>query len=281
MRGQPLTAQEILENAVRFELLAPDRGLTMHKTLQARITEDIQDKRQKSRFIRTAKGVYYLRRLWRGGASLPKISNFKGRRRPQPAYRVLHVPKALVERPQKQRNLREAILHSDHLDYLPLGSSNLVPVAILLFIIFKSEILIHEVGQHSYFTDIVGSQTPAYRSYVDEFDADLFFSNEYGLPVSAVRELIRNVAIPESVASQLLSNEQTLFRAGPAAKDIHGNRVLISASIDLARVMPSKPKIIRRLDINNPLWIPISSLGNLPEIQFYELLAQGIGDGKI
>lgn len=58
---QPLTAREILEAAYRLQLV-PDHlfGKTQHKTLHARLCEDILQNRNTSHFVRTAPGRFSL-----------------------------------------------------------------------------------------------------------------------------------------------------------------------------------------------------------------------------
>ena len=63
-RGKPLSAREILYDAKKYGFLAPHlHGATMHKTLHARLSEDILKPRFRSIFYRTSPGVFFLREL--------------------------------------------------------------------------------------------------------------------------------------------------------------------------------------------------------------------------
>jgi hypothetical protein len=61
---KPLSAREILECAYMSELMPYHLyGATQHKTLQARISEDIRKHGERSLFYRTDRGVFYLKSL--------------------------------------------------------------------------------------------------------------------------------------------------------------------------------------------------------------------------
>jgi len=59
---RPLSAKNILETAIRADGLPPHLyGRTPHKTLQARLSEDILNRRSRSQFFRTDAGKFFLR----------------------------------------------------------------------------------------------------------------------------------------------------------------------------------------------------------------------------
>ncbi len=79
---RPLSSHAILAEAHRAGLVPPTLyGKTQHKTLGARISEDILSHRDRSRFFRTAPGRYFLREFLED-PSIPKEH-----RRPFPARR--------------------------------------------------------------------------------------------------------------------------------------------------------------------------------------------------
>ena len=269
MRGQPLTAQEILENAIRFNLIDSDRGATMHKTLQARITDDLQRLRYKSKFMRIGKGVYFLRKLETEQIEPFRNRSFIGRQRPNPDCRILHANHGSVRSLVERRTSTAQFLSNRDFEYHYLGKTRLLPVALLLFIYFGQEVLVHRVGKHSFYREIVGQDTPGFRSYIDEFDSDLFFSAERGLPVSTIRELLRNIDLPSVVAAQILMDHERSVQFGTSALDFQSRRVLITARINLSSFVDIKPNIVRRLDINSPRWILPSNFNPTPEGDFY------------
>lgn len=59
---QPMSARQILQIAYQLQIVPDDLyGKTQHKTLQARIAEDILHGKAKSRFVRTGPGRFFLR----------------------------------------------------------------------------------------------------------------------------------------------------------------------------------------------------------------------------
>jgi hypothetical protein len=59
-RGKPLSAREIVYDAKKYGFLAPHlHGATMHKTLHARLSEDILKHRFRSIFYRTSPGIFF------------------------------------------------------------------------------------------------------------------------------------------------------------------------------------------------------------------------------
>src|SRR4051794_28216863 len=63
-RRRPMTAREIISVA-ETELLLPDNfvGQTPHQTLKSKLSVDIRRNGDDSRFVRTAAGKFFLRRL--------------------------------------------------------------------------------------------------------------------------------------------------------------------------------------------------------------------------
>jgi hypothetical protein len=60
----PMTAREILKRGLALGKVPPQlHGKTQHKTLQARISEDILLRRERSTFFRTKPGVFFLRQF--------------------------------------------------------------------------------------------------------------------------------------------------------------------------------------------------------------------------
>jgi hypothetical protein len=252
----------------------------MHKTLQARITEDLQDHRQRSRFVRASKGVYFLRRLTGFRPSSKSFIGFKGRRRPLPDCRILQLKSEVAKSVFTHRTLdSRQTLFALPLEYGSVEEQGSVPVALLIFISYHDLILAHRIGRHSYFASLVGQRSLGFRSYIDEFDSDLFFSSEFGLPISAVREILRNLDIPSRAASDLVTTGRDQVQLGLPTLDLDGSRILITAHVDIANLMPERPRIIRRLDIASAAWVP---RWQLPKkyFSFYQDLLLEFENGK-
>lgn len=255
-RGRPLTAQEILENAIRYGLTLPNRGRTMHKTLQARITEDLLQKRNRSRFVRVSRGLYSLRSLI-DSQERPTRVNLAGshRIRDLPKDRILSVPRPLAEAIfHKEAFAPLHKLYEIDLKYAYIGSNDLLPVALLIIVRCGDQFFVHKVGSFSFYRFIVGDPSPGLRSYVDEFDHDLFSTESYGLPHSAAREIGRVLQLPYSILASIQLPESRILNFLPIHLDVDQERVVIPTLIDIPYAH-DRPKPYRRLDIKDPHWI--------------------------
>ena len=99
VRGIPLTGSQIIDFAEEYDALPFDSYQTIVKTLQARIAEDIGKRRNKSRFVRTGIGKYFLRRLAQDRTGYGNHRWLIGRgprKKPEHPHRILTVPSELV-----------------------------------------------------------------------------------------------------------------------------------------------------------------------------------------
>ena len=101
---RPLTARALLKRAYKLQIIPANLyGKTQHKTLQARISEDILGRRDRSRFFRTAPGVFFLRDFLNDATIPPKFrSPIVARRR----QRELPVKNALSLNSENLASLR-------------------------------------------------------------------------------------------------------------------------------------------------------------------------------
>lgn len=255
LRMRPLSAQEIIENAVRYELIAPDRGATMHKTLQARIAEDILGRQMRSRFFRAGRGTYFLRSLAEGPLTPPAHAGVDGkRRRPLPKQRILTISSSQIPADLQPIPLRSIDSLSTTYGYIEVSSA--LPICVFLVLTLSGRVFTHTVGKHSHFTNIVGRRTIGLRSFVDEFDRDLFSEDLFGLPESAARELRRNFSIADAAMANLLNTGRSRIRFFDAVPDHDHSRVLIPTLIDAAELLEGNQRPIRRLDVTSPEWLP-------------------------
>jgi hypothetical protein len=256
-RGRPLTAQEILENAIRYGLTLPNRGRTMHKTLQARITEDLLQKRHRSRFVRVSRGLYSLRSLLDAQERPTTITLVGSHRvRSLPQDRILSIPRAIADvifRAKAFAPLHK--LYEIDLEYAYIGTNGLLPVALFIMVRCGERLLVHTVGSYSFYRSLIGAPSPGLRSYVDEFDHDLFSTESYGLPHSAAREIGRVLQLPYSILASIQLPETRILNFLPIHLDIDQERIIIPALIDIP-CTNDRPKPRRRLDIKDPHWVP-------------------------
>ena len=266
VRARPLSAQDILCDAVEFGILRGGlAGDTMHKTLQARITEDISENRHRSSFYRTGPGLYFLREL----ASDPTLSytnveevEHSGRRRPPSTGRVLHLKRkhptekiAFLPISETLASLSESGVYED----IQRPSIDAVPVATFSVLRSGAKIFTHVVGKHSMFPKSVGRSSLGLGRYLDEYDRDLFSSDDFGVDMSAAREILRN--IDYRTMAEGPNDIELRAKIRPLASILETENAVLwfVLVIDVGREVSSMP-IRRRLDVNRPSWKEISEL---------------------
>ena len=170
----------------------------MWKTLQARIAEDIHRNQSKSVFYRTGIGIYYLRSL-SNDIILPDdiLSEFpvQRRKRPVPARVLCIADKLKTSEPKLIANPLSERARLQNTSYHHIGFEPVDALRVLTFVVVmrSQEVLTHRIGKHSHFIDIAGCQTVGFRRYIDEFDLDFFGSDDFGIGLSATRELARGI----------------------------------------------------------------------------------------
>jgi HB1/ASXL restriction endonuclease-like protein with HTH domain len=159
-RGKPLSAREILYEARKYGFLPPHlHGVTMHKTLQARLSEDILEHRLSSAFYRTSPGIFFLRELSNDPNISSKITNeFLATRRQKsvPRHRVLCAPMQIVRGLPSPTNKVTSFLDlfgSEAASYVLKEIANLNPnlaqLATFCSVIMNKKILAHQVGAYA------------------------------------------------------------------------------------------------------------------------------------
>ncbi|CAO3352114.1 HTH domain-containing protein [Azospirillum melinis] len=210
---RPMNSREIIELANKYRMLPEHlHGKTIHKTLQARISENIVKYRFKSAFFRVSPGVFYLRDLQDENAyGLSHLGEYAAiRRQKSPRrQRVLcieasYIP-AFVER-KEASTLISSKIWLNHSRYLrkDIADSSDDLIKILAFTIVKDgdRILAHQIGR---FSDHLQSKsiTLGIRSFVTEFDIDLLNDDLIGVKRSACREITRHLSFLEKRVSDI------------------------------------------------------------------------------
>lgn len=262
-RGKPLSAKSILSEAQRFGLM-PEHlsGATMHKTLQARISDDINTFQQDSKFYRVGVGTYFLRDL-SSDPTLPwalrKEKAPPGRSKSIDTCRILHGK----ELPEDSRHF---VAPNKALSWIRRNNSfkyaqNRLPSETLVgtFTIVRhgNRLLLHHFGKFSHFYSEGNAEhsTIGFRRYIDEFDDDIFKSTEFGVDFSSAREIIRNIAVgPEEnfIDDRKLRENMTLLGAAFEASQ---HSIFLVVEINLEQVSNQEILLIERKDIRSPRWL--------------------------
>lgn len=269
VRGRPLTAQEILRDADRYGLLPENlTGETMQKTLQARITEDLSDKRERSAFYRTGPGIYFLRELSDDTTlAHSETKEFKapGRSRPPAEGRILcYTPQTIktgveVYSPTNLISFLESCGRYHKFDQIP---DDAYTVGTFSVISKEGEFFQYLVGKHSQFSDAIGERSIGLRRYIDEFDRDLFSADDFGIDMSAAREVLRNIS--RTGIKSLEDDRAIRMQLSPdhCLIDHDTKNTWFVLNVETHNTEPLLIHPIRRLDITKPNWTKRSDLND-------------------
>lgn len=208
---QPLSARQILDIAYALQIVPEDLfGKTQHKTLHARIAEDILQNRGGSEFARTAPGRFCMR------SDLPNLVSAKKTKGEYVApvraeqlrnFSVLCLPKERVTGLFGDgANILFGQWDAQDTCYKKLSevidSSDIVYVRIIVVLKRGREILIHRSA--SRFGDrFDGRISVGLIGFVKMDDRSLFSNNDYGLEEAASRTMIEQLYLNVGAVQEL------------------------------------------------------------------------------
>lgn len=237
---KPMTAKSIIEFAIANEKLPPHLfGRTPHKTMQARLSEEILKNQSRSLFYRTGAGEFFLRELG-GGADVPKEwkSEYIAPRRKMklPNERVLVARRSQWE---ESGSLKLAIPASkfeqnelyELLDYKRLGSikaqSDFIPVISFILVHKHSKVLSHFLGKFRSFDDPLSHKVSlGFGNYVLEQDSDITYQSQFGILESGILALSHGTGLPADLAERARYNNELIPRAYVQSKTHIGDEAL-------------------------------------------------------
>lgn len=190
---RPLAAKTILDIAYQNGLV-PDHlyGETQHKTLQARISEDIVELRERSRFFRTEPGKFFLRHFLHD-ASLPEqfrqpVPTRRRARQLKPKY-ALGIPKAYLSSfrnrkgPIEPGNVYETLLSVRPIDTKSASYSDDVLIWSFAIVRRGSLILTYRSGAYREDRDsFLLRRSIGFSAVVEPSDQTLFNQRALGIP---------------------------------------------------------------------------------------------------
>lgn len=195
---RPLSTREILREAVLRGMLPTHlHGRTQHKTIGARLSEDILSKRERSRFFRPRPGRFFLSAL-RGDPSIPDeyktaiIAKRRVRelRREYLAYFDRH---ALPEKSTELSPTQFRRLVADQKVEYRLqkdGIGHSVPLFTASFVRRKSQILTYTKGRYAELrSNFQGKRTLLFSSPIAHDDYTLFDVKDHGAVTAALTAL--------------------------------------------------------------------------------------------
>jgi len=222
---RPMRVREILELAYEDGFFADNiQGATPHKTMHARLSTDIVENGEQSNFIRTGRGVFFLKSLLSRDPSSDSISQemselglplalapYHARRRepPPPREKVLVIPRRLFAQYCRFQGIRQdngkllgKILLRDTCKYLPRlvaeETNDYKQVVTYVIIRNKNALLTFRRGVYSRVASFLrGSRCIGFGGHVVEDDFSMFSLSDMGVSASALRELYEEIDVDE------------------------------------------------------------------------------------
>lgn len=264
---RPLSPRAILETAYRRSIVPPHlHGVTQHKTLQARISEDIVQRRDHSVFYRTQPGRFFLRKFL-SDESVPEEFRvvFPARRRIRELVRgpALAVDQRLLEtiaprnKPVPPKKILRA-LKWDRLDYVDPRKKrdDLVFLRSFVCVSRDCDVLSYRVGRYRDDRDsFMSKRSIGFSTFVSVEDRTLFNFESFGILDAGIRAASIDLDIPPDFAPTERRGARLVFFVWPA---------LSQSSTDLLAVVDYEcPKWFeptkRRLALNDLCWLDTSN----------------------
>lgn len=211
---RPMTPAEIIERAY-LDNVVPDHlhGNTQHKTLQARLSEDVSRHVEGSKFFRTAPGRFFLKAL-KNDPSVPDIHKTEWhappRRKELKRDRVLAV--CWPEPPNLRADLQlvpfDKIYQSlergryvyEHWRSLA-SSETYVPIHSFVVVHRDDEILSYRSGKFVPHSDpLRGMRSIGFGGAVFASDVDLLYNSIFGIAENAIDDLAYGIGLPKRMA---------------------------------------------------------------------------------
>lgn len=214
---RPMGPKEMSEIA-HDERLLPDNfhGKTPHKTFHARLSTDILDYKEASRFVRTGKGKFYLRELLDENAnSQLRVFEAPRRRPPPPQEDVLVFPSRLLSLQGVDKNWRlyaDQVFEASNRSYLPrmVAETTFEKKQILTYVLVEKggKLLCFRRGQYNRAAEFLrGSDCVGFGGHVTAADRVLMDYTTPGVMQNAARELQEELSLPHADLKRLTQLE--------------------------------------------------------------------------
>ncbi|WP_170546392.1 HTH domain-containing protein [Ruegeria arenilitoris] len=264
---RPMSAKGILNAAYRAQIVPEHlRGKTQHKTLQARLSEDILHHRSTSLFYRTEPGKFFLSELMSDPDIPDKFKEiFPARRR----TRDLQNDNALGISRKFLKNWRNTTGNSDIVEmlaeaerqeairYLPQsGNSEYATVWTFSLVRRNDEVLSYRIGRYRDDREaFANKRTIGFPGAVTISDRSLFSQEDYGATENAFRVLLLDL----DLSSQSFLEENPKKPSPLFVFETEGDDGVSVLLIVLEWICPDwfEPTT-RKLSLNDPCWLNFS-----------------------
>lgn len=266
-----MSAREILQSAIMQGILPRHLyGKTPHKTLQARLSEDILANQQNSLFYRTSAGEFFLREL---AASTSGSGDYKSeyiapRRKSQIiGDRVLAIKKKRwIVRQGDCRFVSADDFHIEKnladFDYISRDSASrqhYLPVVSFILMRRKESVLSFVVGKWKRNTDILQpTRSIGFGTFVREEDKDFTYDSYYGVIESGLSALCHGTGLPNDLAEAARYSSELTPRFWTASRTQTGEDALflLADYICPRDFEPGRPNLsftgLKWIDIRTP-----------------------------
>lgn len=263
-RKRPMGPHAILKDAYLLDLVPSHlHGDTQHKTLQARLSEDILHRKDRSRFVRTEPGKFFLRSFL-ADESIPaefRRSMIARRRKreltPDP---VLCIAKESLQKlasgaEEDYHSVLDALRETGELNYFEISKApdGHVPIWCFVILVREDSVLSYRVGRYRAHDDnAAAKRTVGFTSLVTENQQTLFNRHDLGVVEAGVTALAIDLDFPMDVeVLEAKTSEAPTIVEVTTGDDL--NAVLLVVETNC----PSwfEPDT-RRLSMNDLQWIP-------------------------
>lgn len=254
----------ILRDAFILDLMPSHlHGETQHKTLQARLSEDILHSKERSRFVRTEPGKFFLRSLL-SDQSIPAEfrTTIKARRRkreltPEPVLCIAKESLHKLERQDHRAHLTiyEDLRDSGELSYHKVKNrpKDYVPIWCFVMMTRDDRVLSYRVGRYrAHEEELTSKRTVGFTTLVTEAQQTLFNHQDLGIIEAGVTALALDVDFPMDV--EVLEAETS--KVSSVVRVTLDNEVE-AALLPIETACPHwfEPTT-RRLSMNDMMWVP-------------------------
>lgn len=263
---RPLDARQMLSTAYQLSIV-PDGlfGKTQHKTLHARLAEDIRRRRTDSVFVRTDPGRFFLRSLI-NDRSTPAIH-----RREYPAppradqLRNFDVPcirKADAAFSYRGKLLDWSALNSTHVTTRRLADiyDDSSYIFLRTFVVTRR---LHTIVMRRAFpraTDLIGKWSLGSLGFVKDHDKTMFSTDPYGIAEASLRTLQEQLNLNDEAAEFIYSKHLIRVRGFvPTPEEAKENSLV---AIAVCHCPATFDPIERYEDPATLQWIPAHSTAN-------------------
>jgi hypothetical protein len=263
---RPLSSRAILAEAHRAGVVPPNLyGKTQHKTLGARISEDILSHRDRSRFFRTAPGRYFLREF------LSDLSLPEEYRQPFPARRRIRElargPALAISKSKLRQSVRDdkpiaaskllRLLKKQRHTYLdPKKASDAVFVRSFVCVCRETKILSYRLGRYRDDRDtFMHKRSIGFSTLVHLDEHTLFNVDDMGIVEAGLRATKIDLDIPPPPVSSYEREEATLHKFVWVTQPSGADALLAVVAYSCPRWFEP---VKRRLALNDLRWIDVN-----------------------